>query len=132
MGAYLSRQASQTRTLASGSGARRAAERLEMPHVPVKVAVVQTSPVILDRDATVERACNLIAEAGRNGANLVVFPEAFIPAYPEWVWRIPPAENRLISDLYAEFLEQSIRLPGPESVVLGEAARCRSVCRYGC
>jgi nitrilase len=90
---------------------------------PVKVAVVQASPVFLDRDATVERACDLIAEAGRNGANLVVFPEAFIPAYPEWVWRVPPAENRLLTELYAEYLEHSIRLPGPESALLGEAAR---------
>ncbi|MDQ4079010.1 MAG: hypothetical protein M3220_22555 [Chloroflexota bacterium] len=50
-----------------------------------KIAAVQMAPVFLDRDATVVRACELISEASQNGARLVVFPEAFIPAYPDWV-----------------------------------------------
>jgi nitrilase len=47
----------------------------------VRVAAVQAEPVILDRDATVTKACNLIGEAGANGTQLVVFPEAFISTY---------------------------------------------------
>ena len=58
---------------------------------PFKIAAVQTAPVFLDREATVAKARDLIAEAARNGARLVVFPEAFIPTYPDWVWAIPPA-----------------------------------------
>lgn len=57
-------------------------------HPPFKVAVVQATPVFLDRTATIEKACELIACAGREGARLIVFPEAFIPTYPDWVWTI--------------------------------------------
>jgi len=48
----------------------------------VKVAVVQAAPVLFDREATVEKACRLIREAAAQGAHLILFPEAFIPAYP--------------------------------------------------
>jgi nitrilase len=49
----------------------------------VKVAVVQASPVMFDREATVEKTCRLVQEAAGKGAKLVLFPEAFIPAYPK-------------------------------------------------
>ncbi len=88
-----------------------------------KIAAVQASPVFLDRDATLAKARELIAEAGRNGARLVVFPEAFIPTYPDWVWRIPPGQHRMLSDTYAELLEQSVEIPGPLTETLSQAAR---------
>jgi nitrilase len=88
-----------------------------------KIAVVQAAPVVLDREATVSKACELIAEAGRNGARLVVFPEAFIPTYPDWVWRIPPSRHRMLADAYAELLEQSVEIPGPVTEDLSRAAR---------
>lgn len=50
--------------------------------------------MFLDRDATIAKARELIAEAGRSGARLVVFPEAFIPTYPDWIWRIPPGQHQ--------------------------------------
>ncbi|MEK7873688.1 MAG: nitrilase-related carbon-nitrogen hydrolase, partial [Chloroflexota bacterium] len=43
-----------------------------------KVAAAQVTPVFLDREATVDKACAVIAEAGRGDARLVVFPESFI------------------------------------------------------
>ncbi|HEC10183.1 MAG TPA: carbon-nitrogen hydrolase family protein, partial [Acidimicrobiales bacterium] len=55
-----------------------------------RVAAVQATPVFLDREATVDRAVALIGEAAAAGAGLVVFPEAFVPGYPDWVWRTPP------------------------------------------
>jgi nitrilase len=47
-----------------------------------KVAVVQASPVVFDRDRTIEKLSVLATDAARQGAQLVVFPEAFISAYP--------------------------------------------------
>src|SRR5918998_2492091 len=88
-----------------------------------KIAVVQAAPVVLERDATVSKARELIAEAGRCGARLVVFPEAFIPTYPDWVWRVPPSQHRMLADLYAELLEQSVEIPGPVTEELSKAAR---------
>jgi nitrilase len=88
-----------------------------------KIAAVQATPVFLDREATVSKARELIAEAGRSGARLVVFPETFIPTYPDWVWRIPPGQHRMLADTYAELLEQSVEIPGPVTDELCEAAR---------
>ncbi|MEX2535552.1 MAG: carbon-nitrogen hydrolase family protein [Trueperaceae bacterium] len=88
-----------------------------------KVAAVQAAPVFMDRDATVEKACELMREAAANGAKLVVFPETFIPTYPFWVWAVPAKENRLLSELYAELLDQAVTIPGPAISRLAEGAR---------
>ena len=64
--------------------------------IKIKVAVAQATPIFLDRAATIEKACALIEEAGREGAELIVFPEAFIPGYPDWIWAIPGGEDQLI------------------------------------
>ena len=50
--------------------------------MPTKVAVIQKPPVLLDRDLTIVRAVQSIEEAAREGATLLVFPEAYIPGYP--------------------------------------------------
>ena len=54
-----------------------------------KIAAAQLTPVFLDKEKTVEKACEAIREAGKNGAKVIVFPEAFISGYPDWVWLIP-------------------------------------------
>jgi len=90
---------------------------------PIKIAAVQAAPIFLDRDATVAKACDLIAEAGRAGARLIVFPESFIPAYPDWVWAIPAGEDGMLSELYATFLAQSVTIPSAATEQLGRAAR---------
>ena len=48
----------------------------------INVAVVQASPVLFNRKATIEKACDLINQSAEQGAQLVLFPEAFVPAYP--------------------------------------------------
>jgi len=87
-----------------------------------RIAAVQAAPVFLDLAATVAKACRLIEEAAREGATLITFPEAFIPAYPLWVWFIPPGKTHPLRDLYAELHENSVSVPGPAVDRLAEAA----------
>ena len=88
------------------------------------VAAVQATPVFLDRDATTEKACALAKEAAAGGASLVVFPEAFIPAYPDWVWRLPAWQD---GPFMHRLLDQAVAVPGPTTARLGEAARAAGV-----
>src|SRR2546421_4571804 len=88
-----------------------------------KVAAVQATPVFLDREATIDKACELIATAGSEGALLIVFPEAFIPTYPEWVWGIPPGEQGLLNELYSELLTNSVAIPSDATDRLCGAAK---------
>ena len=78
--------------------------------------------MFLDLDATVSKACELIEEAAGEGASLIVFPEAFIPAYPLWAWFIPPAKTHPLRELYHALHSNSVAIPGPEISRLAEAA----------
>lgn len=96
---------------------------------PLKVAVVQAAPVMLDREATVEKVCHLVAEAASSGARLVLFPEAMIPAYPRGmtfgvvVGDRSPAGRRA----FARYVEHAVEVPGPLTEAIGAAAR-RAAC----
>lgn len=81
---------------------------IRSPPSPVRVAAVQATPVFLDLGATVEKACDLIAEAGRDGAQLAVFPEGFIPTYPFWAWFVPPFRTSELRELYDLLLQQAV------------------------
>ncbi len=88
----------------------------------VKVAAVQDMPVIpMNKSATVEKACDLIEEAGRQGAELVVFSEGFIPMFPNW--SMDMQNEREWADLLTEMILNSIEIPGDETRILGEAAK---------
>jgi len=89
---------------------------------PFKIAAIQARPEFLDLDATVDKACTLIREAGKNGARLAVFPEAFLPGYPVWVWFIPSGHTHPLRELYSELHANSISIPGEATARLGEAA----------
>ena len=89
----------------------------------VKAAVVQASPVFMDKGRTIEKACALIREAGRNHAELVTFSEAFIPAYPAYYtvgYETPPHEW---TDYMIALQENSLVIPSDDTHILGEAAR---------
>ncbi len=83
------------------------------------VAAVQASPVFLDRDATVDRACSLIAEAGAYGASLVVFPEAFVAGYPDWVWRTPAWHD---GEFAGRLAQSAVEIGSPATDALAKAA----------
>ncbi len=89
---------------------------------PFKVAAVQASPVYLDREATLDKACALIAEAASQGARLIVLPESFVPCYPDWVWTLPPGRTDLAKKLYGELVENAVDVPGPATARLSRAA----------
>jgi predicted amidohydrolase len=79
--------------------------------------------VFRDRAATIERACEAIANAAAQNARLVVFPELFVPGYPLWVWSIAAGQTQALRALYAELLDQSVTIPSPAVDRLCEAAR---------
>jgi len=89
----------------------------------VKVAVVQRPPVLLDRDASVKVAVDAIAEVAAAGAGLAVFPEAFIPGYPIWIWNLRPGgDYELTSHIHTQLLANSIDLSTDELGPVQEAA----------
>lgn len=59
----------------------------------VRVAVTQAEPAWLDLPGAVAKTCDLIAEAASNGAQLIAFPEAWIPGYPGWIWYVSQSLN---------------------------------------
>ena len=90
---------------------------------PVTVACVQAEPAILDRDGTIAKLEALTAEAAGQGAQLVVFPETFVPAYPTsaWAkelagWATPEAKQA-----YAWLARESVEVPGPDVDRMGAA-----------
>ncbi len=87
----------------------------------VKIAAIQAAPVFLDRDATVKKVDGLVDEAAQNGAGLMVFPETFIPTYPDWVWRTIPWSSAA-NALYGRLLDQAVVVPSETTVALGQAA----------
>ena len=92
------------------------------PRAPFVVAAAQLSPVLLDRNATVDRAIAAMHEAAAHGARLIVFPEAFIPGYPLWVWHVPAGETHALRALYAELLRESVSVPDETTQRLCHAA----------
>ncbi len=98
-----------------------------MPEHPtsVRVAVVQASPVVFDRDATVEKAVRLTQEAAAGGARLVLFPEAFIPAYPSGLMFGTAVGGRtpLGRRTWHAYWSNAVDVPGPATEALGKAAR---------
>ena len=89
----------------------------------VKVAVVQSPPVLLDREKTIAKVVASIAEGARAGASLIVFPETYVPGYPAWIWRLKPAgDMRLTADIHAQLRKNAIDLAKDDLAAVREAA----------
>lgn len=88
----------------------------------IRLAAVQAAPVFLDREATVELACRLILEAGANGADVVGFPEGFVPAHPVW-FHFHPATSPAAMEFSRELFANAVAVPSRATDRLAEAAR---------
>jgi nitrilase len=94
-------------------------------HEVVRVACVQAEPVILDRDATIEKLGALAGEAAGQGAKLLVFPETFIPAYPSsrWAKALAGWGDPRGKEAFALLYRGAVEVPGPAEQRIGEIAR---------
>jgi nitrilase len=92
---------------------------------PVTVACVQAEPVILDRSRTLERLEELASEASRNGAELIVFPETFVPVYPSSRWAKAFAGWQCdgAKATFARIAQNSIAVGSPEERRLAAVAK---------
>ncbi len=95
-----------------------------MQKTVTKVAAAHVAPVFLDKTATVAKAIGLIQEAAQNGAQLIVFPESFIPGFPVWAALWSPMENH---DLFQRFVANSLFCDGPEVAALAAQAKKHKV-----
>jgi nitrilase len=91
----------------------------------VKVACIQAEPVILDREATLDKMAVIAGEAAGEGAQLLVYPEAFLPAYPSSIWARALAGWAAAGakEAFALLARESVEVPGPAVERLGAIAR---------
>jgi aliphatic nitrilase len=86
----------------------------------LRVAAVQLSPVLFNRDGTTEKVIKTIEKCGQEDIRLAVFPETIIPNYPYFAWLNPPAA---ITDFHRRLYEQAVDVPGPVTDAVGKAAQ---------
>jgi nitrilase len=91
----------------------------------VRVAVVQAASVLFDRQATVDKACQLIKETAENDSQLVLFPEAFIPAYPRGLsfGMVVGSRSQEGREIWSAYWDNAVDIPSPATDALGEAVR---------
>lgn len=100
-----------------------------MSKITVNAAVVQAAPVVFDTPRTLEKLGDLTRDAAAQGADLVVFPEAFIGGYPKGLdfgARLGLRSEAGRED-FRRYFESAIDLPGPQSTILAESARANGV-----
>ena len=91
----------------------------------VRVAVVQAAPVLFDTPRTLQKLADLAADAARKGAQLVVFPEAFVGGYPKGhdfgvSLGVRTPDGR---DEFRRYFESAVEIPGPATEFIGSVAR---------
>ncbi|MEE2768788.1 MAG: carbon-nitrogen hydrolase family protein [Actinomycetota bacterium] len=98
----------------------------------MRIAAVQAAPVYLNRAATVDLVVSRIGEAAAGGAEVVAFPETFVPGYPIWIdatnssaWENPDQQAA-----FAWYVDQAVEINGPGFVPVVEAVRDAGVFTY--
>ncbi|MDP9759475.1 MULTISPECIES: Nit6803 family nitrilase [Agrobacterium] len=89
----------------------------------VRAAAVQIAPDLASRAGTVERVLNAIAEAADKGAELIVFPETFVPWYPYFSFVLPPVQQ---GPEHLRLYEEAVTVPSAETRAVADAARKRN------
>ncbi len=93
-----------------------------------KLAVVQKTPVFLDKTKSIASAVDSIAEAAASDADIVIFTEAFIPGYPSWIWRLRPGGDWNVSEeLHNRLLNNSVNVDSEDLAPLYGAAQKHQV-----
>jgi nitrilase len=89
-----------------------------------RIAIIQRAPAFLDRETTLALAVESINEAAASGAQLVIFPEAFVPGYPAWIWRLRPGSDLgLAETLHSRLLDESVSIARGQLDPLCRAAK---------
>ncbi|OAA58183.1 Nitrilase/cyanide hydratase and apolipoprotein N-acyltransferase [Cordyceps fumosorosea ARSEF 2679] len=109
------------------------------PSSKITIAVTQAEPVWLDLEATVDKTCKLIAEAAKNGAKIITFPEVWIPGYPAWIWYSHPFTQSILAprrsssncarrsrnmdpELTTRYIQNSLKLGSPQAECITQCA----------
>jgi nitrilase len=96
--------------------------------MPVQIAVIQRPPVLLQRDATIGKGVEAIDDAADAGAKLLVFPEAWIPGYPTWIWRLKPGTDMTLSgEIHGRLCRSAVDIERGDLKPLQDAAARRGV-----
>ncbi len=90
----------------------------------VKAAAVQISPVLHSQSGTMEKVLKAIADAAKEGVELIVFPETFVPYYPYFSFVLPPV---LMGKEHMKLYEEAVEVPGPVTVAVSQAARAHQM-----
>ena len=89
-----------------------------------KAATIQTSPVFLNVEKTVDKAISFVNEAAANGAQLIAFPEVFIAGYPYWNWIMTPIQG---SKWYEQLFKNSVAVSDPNILRICRAAKANNI-----
>ena len=90
-------------------------------------ASAQATTIYLNRNETVKKVCHIIEKASEKGAQLIIFPEAFIPGYPDWVWLIPNSKGADLNKLYLKLVESAVSVPDDTTEKLCKSAKMAGI-----
>jgi len=89
----------------------------------IKVAISQKPPALLDLEASINQAVETINQVAKEGAQLIVFPEAFLPGYPTWIWRLRPGGDIALGNtIHTKLRNNSVNIANGDLDRVCEAA----------
>lgn len=83
-------------------------------------AACHVSPIVLSSQKTTQKSISLINQAAKNSANLIVFPESYVPAFPVWSAMLAPTQNH---GFFERMAKESVYVDGEEMSAIGDAAK---------